>query len=99
MPVKKRRSISLKKPRVAIEQMYTDPRNSENGMLDSWGRFDALATWTSPSESIAVTAFIQNIGDERYATDASGGTLADGFLRTEYLTAPRIYGLRFNYRF
>ena len=81
------------------DEMYTDPRNSVNGMLDSWGRFDALATWTSPSESIAVTAFIQNIGDERYATDASGGTLADGFLRTEYLSSPRLYGLRFNYRF
>ena len=81
------------------DEMYTDPRNSVNGMLDSWDRFDALATWTSPSESIAVTAFIQNIGDDRYATDASGGTIADGFLRTEYLTAPRMYGLKFNYRF
>lgn len=82
-----------------VDEMYTDPHNSENGMLDSWGRFDALATWTSPSESMAITAFIQNISDERHATDASRGTLADGFLRTEYLTAPRMYGLRFNYRF
>jgi len=82
-----------------VDEMYTDPHNSENGMLDSWGRFDALATWTSPSESMAITAFIQNISDERHATDASRGTLADGFLRTEYLTNPRMYGLRFNYRF
>jgi iron complex outermembrane receptor protein len=81
------------------DEMFTDPRNSLNGRLDSWDRFDAMATWTSASESIAVTAFVQNIGDDRYATDASGGTLADGFLRTEYLTAPRMYGLKFNYRF
>jgi iron complex outermembrane receptor protein len=82
-----------------VDEMYTDPNNSENGMLDSWGRFDALATWTSASDSFAVTAFIQNISDERHATDASGGTIADGFLRAEYLTSPRMYGLRFNYRF
>ena len=46
-----------------------------------------------------MTAFIRNIADERNATDASSGTIADGFLRTEYLTYPQMYGLRLNYKF
>ncbi|MCJ7814833.1 MAG: TonB-dependent receptor, partial [Xanthomonadales bacterium] len=82
-----------------VDEMYTDPYNNENGMIASADRVDARATWTSPSEKLALTAFIKNIGDERYATDASSGTIADGFLRTEYLTNPRMYGLQVNYRF
>lgn len=82
-----------------VDEMYTDPYNNENGKIGSADRVDARATWTSPSEKLALTAFIKNIGDERYATDASAGTIADGFLRTEYLTNPRMYGLQVNYRF
>jgi iron complex outermembrane receptor protein len=82
-----------------VDEMYTDPYNRVNGMLESWGRFDAQAAWTSESEKWSVTAFIRNIADERNATDASSGTIADGFLRTEYLTYPQMYGLRLNYKF
>ena len=32
-------------------------------------------------------------------TDASGGTIADGFLRTVQLGIPRLYGLQLNYKF
>jgi iron complex outermembrane receptor protein len=82
-----------------VDKMYTDPYNNENGMLDSWNRVDARATWTSPTDTWGITAFIKNIADNRYATDASSGTIADGFLRTEYLTNPRMYGLQVNYKF
>jgi iron complex outermembrane receptor protein len=82
-----------------VDEMYTSPDNSENGMLDSWGRFDARMTWTSPSQQLALTAFIKNISDDRHSTDASGGTITDGFLRTELLSEPRMYGLQLNYRF
>ena len=82
-----------------VDEMYTDPKNTVNGMLESWGRGDLRASWLSPSSSMTITAFVKNVADDRYATDASGGTIADGFLRTEYLTTPRLYGLAFNYRF
>ena len=79
--------------------MYTNPSNSVNGWLDSWDRFDARVTWTAPSEKLALTAFVKNITDDRHSTDASGGTISDGFLRTELLSDPRMYGLQLNYRF
>jgi iron complex outermembrane receptor protein len=82
-----------------VDEMYTNPANSENGMLYSWGRFDARMTWTSPSQQLALTAFIKNISGDRHSTDASGGSITDGFLRTEHLSDPRMYGLQLNYRF
>ena len=82
-----------------VDEMYTNPANSENGLLDSWGRFDARMTWTAPSEMLALTAFVKNISDDRHSTDASGGSISDGFLRTELLSDPRMYGLQLNYRF
>lgn len=82
-----------------VDKMYTDPYNNENGMLESFDRVDARATWTSPTDTWNLTAFIKNIGDNRHANDASSGTIADGFLRTEYLTNPRMYGLQVNYKF
>jgi iron complex outermembrane receptor protein len=82
-----------------LDEMYIDPGNSVNGMLDSWSRGDARVTWDSPSETLAITAFIKNIGDDRESTDASGGTIADGFLRTEHLSNPQMYGLQVQYRF
>ena len=82
-----------------VDEMYTSPNNSENGMLDSWGRFDARITWTAPAGNLALTAFVKNISDDRHSTDASGGTISDGFLRTELLSDPRMYGLQLNYRF
>jgi iron complex outermembrane receptor protein len=82
-----------------VDEMYTNPANSDNGMLDSWGRFDVRMTWTSPSQQLALTAFIKNLSDDRHSTDASGGTISDGFLRTELLSDPRMYGLQLNYRF
>ena len=82
-----------------VDEMYTNPANSENGRLDSWDRFDARMTWTAPSDKLALTAFVKNIADDRRSTDASGGTISDGFLRTELLSDPRMYGLQLNYRF
>jgi iron complex outermembrane receptor protein len=82
-----------------VDEMYTSPNNSENGKLDSWGRFDARVTWTAPSQKLALTAFVKNIMDKRHSTDASGGTISDGFLRTELLSDPRMFGLQLNYRF
>jgi iron complex outermembrane receptor protein len=82
-----------------VDEMYTNPANSENGRLDSWDRLDARVTWTAPSDKLAITAFIKNIADDRHSTDASGGTISDGFLRTELLSDPRMYGLQLNYRF
>jgi iron complex outermembrane receptor protein len=82
-----------------LDEMYTDPANSENGRLDSWDRFDARMTWAAPSEKLAITAFVKNLSGDRNATDASGGTISDGFLRTELLSDPRMYGLQLNYRF
>jgi iron complex outermembrane receptor protein len=82
-----------------VDKMYTSANNSENGMLDSWDRFDARMTWTAPSGSLALTAFVKNISDDRHSTDASGGTLSDGYLRTELLSDPRMFGLQLNYRF
>jgi iron complex outermembrane receptor protein len=82
-----------------LDEMYTDPGNSVNGMLDSWNRIDARVTWNAASGKTAITAFVKNLSDDREATDASGGTIADGFLRTEHLSYPRIYGLQLNYAF
>ena len=82
-----------------VDEMYTNPANSDNGLLDSWDRIDARVTWTAPSEKLALTAFVKNITDDRHSTDASGGTISDGFLRTELLSDPRMYGLQLNYRF
>jgi hypothetical protein len=56
-------------------------------------------TWNAASGKTAITAFVKNLSDDREATDASGGTIADGFLRTEHLSYPRIYGLQLNYAF
>jgi iron complex outermembrane receptor protein len=82
-----------------VDEMYTNPANSENGRLDSWDRFDARMTWVAPSDKLAITAFVKNISGDRHATDASGGTISDGFLRTELLSDPRMYGLQLNYSF
>jgi iron complex outermembrane receptor protein len=82
-----------------VDEMYTNPSNSVNGWLDSWDRFDARMTWTAPSEKLALTAFVKNIAGDRHSTDASGGSISDGFLRTELLSDPRMYGLQLNYRF
>jgi iron complex outermembrane receptor protein len=82
-----------------VDEMYTNPGNTENGKLDSWDRFDARMTWTAPSGKLALTAYVKNISNDRHSTDASGGTISDGFLRTELLSDPRMYGLQLNYRF
>jgi len=82
-----------------VDDQYTNPGNSENGMIESYDRADARMTWTSASDKLAVTAFVKNISDDRATTDASGGTIADGFLRTVHLGIPRMYGLQLNYRF
>jgi iron complex outermembrane receptor protein len=82
-----------------VDEMYSNPSNSENGKMDSWDRFDARMTWTAASQKLAITAFVKNIADDRHSTDASGGTISDGYLRTELLSDPRMYGLQLNYRF
>jgi iron complex outermembrane receptor protein len=82
-----------------VDDQYTNPGNSENGKIESYDRADARMTWTSASDKLAVTAFVKNISDDRAVTDASGGSIADGFLRTVHLGIPRMYGLQLNYRF
>jgi iron complex outermembrane receptor protein len=82
-----------------VDDQYTNPSNSDNGKVKSYDRADARMTWASPSDKLAITAFVKNISDDRATTDASGGTIADGFLRTVHLGIPRMYGLQLNYRF
>ncbi len=82
-----------------VDEMYTDSFNTEGGKLDDWGRTDARVTWTNAAEDLAVTAYIKNIEDDRNATDASRGTSTAGFIRTETLTDPQMYGVRVNYKF
>lgn len=99
VPLDDKGSLTFSAVYTWTDSMYTSPNNSDNGKVDSWDRVDARATWTSPSDKLAITAFVKNIGDDRAETDASGGTIADGFLRTVQLGIPRLYGLQLNYRF
>jgi iron complex outermembrane receptor protein len=82
-----------------VDEMYTEPFNTERARLDSWGRTDVRVTWVSAAESLAVTAYVKNIEDEREATDASLGTTEDGFTVRNELTDPRMYGVRLTYSF
>jgi iron complex outermembrane receptor protein len=99
VPMGQRGNLTFSGAYTWLDEMYTNPGNSVNGMLDSWNRIDARVTWNAASGKTAVTAFIKNLSDDREATDASGGTIADGFLRTEHLSNPRMYGLQWNYSF
>ena len=92
-------SLTLTAGYLWVDEMYTNPFNDERGKLDSWHRTDARATWLSESGSIAVTAFVKNIEDERVELDRGRGTIADGFLRRSTLSDPRLYGLQLNYKF
>jgi iron complex outermembrane receptor protein len=99
VPMGEKGNLTFSSAYTWLDEMYTDPGNSVNGMLDSWSRIDARVTWNAASGKTAVTAFFKNITDDREATDASGGTIADGFLRTEHLSNPQMFGLQLNYQF
>ena len=99
IPMGEKGNLTISSAYTWLDEMYTNPGNSLNGKLDSWSRTDARATWNAASGKTAVTAFVKNLTDDREATDGSGGTLADGFLRTVHLSNPRMYGLQLNYSF
>ncbi|MEH6548635.1 MAG: TonB-dependent receptor [Pseudomonadales bacterium] len=82
-----------------MDEQYTDAFNDERGLVESWDRADARATWTSASESLAITGYIKNIADDRYTVDAVVGGASGGFQRVERLADPRMYGVRVTYKF
>ncbi|MDA0791775.1 MAG: TonB-dependent receptor, partial [Proteobacteria bacterium] len=45
-------------------ERYPLVRNIESQKLRAYNRLDLRATWTSPSEKLTVTAFVQNVMDE-----------------------------------
>jgi iron complex outermembrane receptor protein len=45
-------------------ERYPLVRNIESQKMGAYNRMDVRATWTSPSEQLTVTAFVQNVMDE-----------------------------------
>jgi iron complex outermembrane recepter protein len=77
---------------------YSDVSNQAIAELEAYGRLDLRATWTSPSERISATLYVQNATDEigliEYLRQSTNGNLP----AAGSLTEPRQFGLQIRWR-
>ena len=82
------------------DSYYLRPFNLDADQVDSFSSTDIRVLWNSPNGAFDVEAYVQNLEDEVVAQrivtlpDFTGGQLVNFGM-----TLPRLYGVRFRYRF
>jgi len=80
-----------------ISKVYFSAFESALDTAPAYDRIDLRATWTSSSEQIQVTGFVNNITDEIGIRQILQHGVADGYRRTAQVTEPRVFGIEFTY--
>ena len=80
-----------------ISEVHFSAFETDLDRAPSYDRLDLRATWTSPSEMIQVTGFVNNVFDEIGIRQILQHGVDDGYRRTAQVTEPRVYGLELSY--
>lgn len=91
--------LSLRADYAWQSKVYFTVFNIDAASQDAYGLLGARARWASPDERWQVTAFAENLTDERYFTNL---VLTGAFYGAEFigpLGPPRTYGVEVSYRF
>jgi len=81
-----------------VDERASDLSNLPLSTLPSYGRFDIRGTWTSPSETITTTLFVQNVFDEIGLVEFLLQSTNSGAPSSGTLTKPRQVGLEIRWR-
>jgi iron complex outermembrane recepter protein len=81
------------------DAFFTSIFNNRLDRAPSFSRWDARASWMSPTETWEVSAFVNNITDRvGVRQQQSQGELEGNFLRAATLTDPRVFGITVNWK-
>jgi outer membrane receptor protein involved in Fe transport len=76
-----------------IDKVYYSPFEREEESADSYGRWDARASWSSATGNIVVAAFVNNILDDVGVLQVLRDGEQHRFRHSAGTTLPRMYGL------
>ena len=80
-----------------IDDVYFSAFETKLDLAPAYERLDLRATWTSPSESWIVSAFVNNLLDEIGIQQILRNGSSEGYRRTAQVTEPRVYGIELSY--
>jgi len=80
-----------------IDEVNFSAFEDERDRAPSYDRIDLRATWKSPSESWAVSGFVNNVANEIGIRQIELESAVNGFGRTAQVTEPRLYGIEIAY--
>ena len=80
-----------------IDDVYYSSFESEQEKAPSYGRADLRLSWTSPSDKVVVSGFVNNVFDKVGKLQILNNGQAEFFRQSAGTTVPRLYGLEFTY--
>ncbi len=81
------------------DEVYYSPFETNTEKAEAYGRADVRATWTSPNDNWAVSAFVNNIFDDVANLQVLRQGEAEFFRHNSGITLPRAYGMEFSYKY
>lgn len=98
--------LSLSGSFIWKDKTYGSVFNREYATSKAYSQTNLRATWADSKDRYNVIAFVNNVFDQRGFDNTNGtlmvagsGTSAEQIVTNRYLTAPRTYGVEFEYRF
>jgi len=80
------------------DEVFYSPFEADAEKAESYDRVDLRATWTSPSQRIGASVFVNNVFDEVGALQVLREEESEFFRHTAGTTVPRHYGVELSYR-
>ena len=81
------------------DEVYFSPFQSAQEKAEAYSRTDLRATWTSSGGNWLVTGFVNNVFDEVANLQVLRNGEMQFFRQSAGVTAPRMYGMEFTYRY
>ena len=81
------------------DEVYFSPFQSAQEKAEAYSRADLRATWTSSGGNWLVTGFVNNVFDEVANLQVLRNGEMQFFRQSGGVTAPRMYGMEFTYRY
>lgn len=80
-----------------IDDVYYSPFEDDRELAEAYDRLDVRATWTSASNQLKISAFVNNVFDEVGILQVLRNGEGERFRQTAGTTVPRLWGLEFTY--
>lgn len=81
------------------DEVFFSVENNPEDQAPEYYRWDARLTWTSPTENIIVSGFVNNILDDIGVRQITRTAESQNYLRSAVPTDPRLMGIELTYRF